>query len=360
LAKILYMNINISTPTSLKGLVEALLVSAALLLLIASKQAAAQAPVGVVDPSGGGRGQGVNSSLQQLQEMDAVRREMSELRNLIERHGYEFNQYKRKSDQEILVLREQLRSIQGGANDGEFNRTDGGDSGFTLGDSDNAADFDTPPLANSKYQSVPEVPVIIDEEPGVAMIGVSMGRYGQPATAALAITGSTIPALTTLPVGPQDVSGSGFNDVSGSYQQARTSNVIVVVPDARQAIVTPITVEVVPVGGAVIANQPQVSQSTTSNEILTTSGAWQRQNYSDSQSGPLGSNTSGAAPTPNQQPDQNNYSELQWQVIRSSGSSSVPLDDPVTGSQVEQSGGNQADSFPSQTESPADSVLGDI
>jgi hypothetical protein len=350
------MNINISTPTSLKGLVEALLVSAALLLLIASKQAAAQAPVGVVDPSGGGRGQGVNSSLQQLQEMDAVRREMSELRNLIERHGYEFNQYKRKSDQEILVLREQLRSIQGGANDGEFNRTDGGDSGFTLGDSDNAADFDTPPLANSKYQSVPEVPVIIDEEPGVAMIGVSMGRYGQPATAALAITGSTIPALTTLPVGPQDVSGSGFNDVSGSYQQARTSNVIVVVPDARQAIVTPITVEVVPVGGGVIANQPQASHFTTSNENLTTSGAWQIQNDPNSQSDPLGSNTTGVAPTPNQ----NNNSELQWQVIRSSGPSSVPLDDPVTGLQVEQSGGNQTDSFPSQMQPSTDSVLGDI
>ena len=76
------MNINISTPTSLKDLAEALLVSAAVLLLIASKPAAAQAP-GAVDPSGGGRGQGVNSSLQQLQEMDAVRREMSELRNLI-------------------------------------------------------------------------------------------------------------------------------------------------------------------------------------------------------------------------------------------------------------------------------------
>jgi hypothetical protein len=361
------LHIKTSTFSFRKYSFASLCIGAVVSLVIASHPAAAQAPIGAVDLSGGSRGQGSNLSLQQLQEMDAVRREMSELRNLIERQGYEFNQYKRKSDQEILALREQLRALQGGLGGEGISQTDGIESGFSLGGPGDVGELGAPSLNNSVSDSEDQTSVetvgIVDEEPDAAMIGVTMGRYGQSSTAT-----STIPASDaafTPAAGPQTIPSSSGNSANGGYQQignnsTNVSNVDVVVPSTSQPVVAPVTVEVVPTGSSVPINQPSAGQLATGNENLNASNDWQVQNAPNGQSGAIGASAGGVVTSSNQQPVQTNASELQWQVIRSPGPSSAPLDDPVTGSQIDQSAGIPTDSIPSQTQPSTDSVLGDL
>lgn len=332
-------------------------------LVFASHPAAAQAPVGAVDLTSGARGQGPNLSLQQLQEMDAVRREMSELRNLIERQGYEFNQYKRRSDQEILALREQLRALQGGLGVEGVNQPDGIDSGFSLGGSGDAVELVTPLLNNSVSGAVDQPSTeALDTEPDAAMIGVSMGRYGQPVESSSATPASDAAFLPTAV--PQTESGSSVYRANEEYRQignnsTNVSNVDVVVPSTSQPVVAPVSVEVVPTGSVPI-NQPSAGQLATGNENLNSDNDWQVQNAPNGQSGAIGASAGGVVTSSNQQPVQNNGSELQWQVIRSPGPSSAPLDDPVAGSQVDQSAGIPTDSIPSQSQPSTDSVLGDL
>ena len=265
---------------------------------IASHAVYAQAPV--TDRSGG---QGANLSLQRLQEMDAMRREMSELRNLIERQGYEFAQFKRKSDQEISNLREQLRALNGGI--AESNRALGsGGSNLNSGGSENV---------QSTNNQVDQVGAIsASGEPEAEMIGVSVGGYGQ--TSANPDFNSRAADLTTANRGGLDANGT------------------LVTPESATANVRPVTVEVVR-----DVNGPPSYPAATNAPQTAGPQSQAQQSYGSAQ----------------------NYdSDLQWQVINSTGPKSTPLEDTATsGLQLEE---NQTSPVPARPQPPADDVLGDL
>lgn len=272
----------------------------------ASHPVFAQAPV--IDRSGG---QGANSSLQRLQEMDAMRREMSELRNLIERQGYEFAQFKRKSDQEILTLREQIRALNGGIS--ESNGTlASSDSGLKIGVSENEN-------IQSINNQVDQVGAISDfGEPEAEMIGVSVGGYRQT---------SVNPALNYRAVDLTTVNRGGLG-----------ANGALVTPESATENVRPVTVEVV----RGISGDPSYPTAINSPAInvappINAPQSQAQQSYGSTQ---------------------NYESDLQWQVISSTGPRSTPLEEIATsGLELEE---NQTSPVPVLPQPSANDVLGDL
>ena len=270
---------------------------------IASHPVFAQAPV--TDRFGG---QGANSSLQQLREMDAMRREMSELRNLIERQGYEFAQFKRKSDQEISDLRAQLRALNGGIAESNGALGSSG-SGLNIGVSKNVQSI------NNQVDQVNQGGAIsASGDPEAEMIDVSVGGYGQA---------SVNPDLNSRAVGLTAADRGGL-DANGTP----------VTPESATANARPVTVEVV----RGINGEP--SYPAASNTPLNNGAQSQApQSYGSAQ----------------------NYdSDLQWQVINSTGSGprSTPLEETAPSSLGLEE--NQTSPAPARPQPSADDVLGDL